>query len=100
MFLTENKEIVEENINENESKTEKFMGKLNNALFLMLKNPTDEQIKKFRDTRDAILVGWFLAMMEDARPEYYKAAQIGIDTADTQLKAKNIIKITRKITKE
>ena len=54
MFLTENKEIVEENINENESKTEKFMGKLNNALFLMLKNPTDEQIKKFRDTRDEI----------------------------------------------
>ena len=101
MFLTENKEIVEENINENESKTEKSMGKLNNALFLMLKNPTDEQIKKFRDTRDAILVGWFLAMMEDARPEYYKAAQIGIDTADTQLKAKNITKIkNKKITKE
>ena len=101
MFLSENKEIVEDNINESKSETEIFMGKINNALFLMLKNPTDEEIKKFRDTRDAILVGWFLAMMEDARPEYYKAAQIGIDTADTQLKAKGITIIKNKqITKE
>lgn len=101
MFLSENREIVENNIDETESKSNKYMGKINNALFLMLKNPTDEQIKKFRDTRDALLVGWFMAIMEDARPDYYNAAQIGIDTADSQLKIKGITKIrNKKITKE
>lgn len=101
MFLVENKEIVENNINESESKSESYMGKINKALFLMLKNPTDEQIKKFRDTRDALLVGWFMAIMGDAQPDYYKAAQIGIDTADSQLKRKgiNVIK-NKKITKD
>ena len=101
MFINEDKDFVEDTINESESKTESYMAKLNKALFLMLKNPTEEQIKKFRDTRDAILVGWFLAILGDAQPDYYKAAQIGIDTADTQLKAKGITVIKNKqITKE
>lgn len=101
MFINEDKDFVEDTINESESKTESYMAKLNKALFLMLKNPTEEQIKKFRDTRDAILVGWFLAILGDAQPDYYKAAQIGIDTADTQLKAKGITIIKNKqITKE
>ncbi len=101
MFVEENKEFIEDTIDENEGITSLFMGKINNALFSMLKNPTDEQIKKFRDTRDAILVGWFLAIMDDAQPDYYKAAQIGIDTADTQLKVKGITTIkNKKITKE
>ena len=101
MFISEDREFIEKTIDENESKTEKFMGKLNNALFLMLKNPTDEQIKKFRDTRDALLVGWLMAMMEDAKPSFYQAAQIGIDVADTQLKEKGIKEIKNKnITKE
>ena len=101
MFITENREFVEENINQSENKTDSFMSKINNALFDMLNNPTDEQIKKFRDTRDALLVGWFLAIMESAQPNFYKAAQIGIDTADEQLKQKGITKFKNKqITKD
>ena len=96
MFISEDRDFIEEVINESESKTDSFMSKVNNALFDMLKNPTDEQIKKFRDTRDALLVGWLLAMMEDARPDFYQAAQIGIDVADRQLKEKGITEIKNK----
>lgn len=101
MFIYEDRDFIEEAINESESKTDSFMSKVNKALFDMLKNPTDEQIKKFRDTRDALLVGWLMAMMEDAKPSFYQAAQIGIDVADTQLKEKGIKEIKNKnITKE
>ena len=96
MFISEDRDFIEEVINESENKTDSFMSKVNNALFDMLKNPTDEQIKKFRDTRDALLVGWLLAMMEDARPDFYQAAQIGIDVADRQLKEKGITEIKNK----
>ena len=101
MFIKEDKEFVEDIIDEGENRTESFMNKINKALFDMLKNPTDEQIKKFRDTRDALLTGWFLAIMEDARPNFYEAAQIGIDVADAQLAEKNIKNIVNKnITKD
>ena len=101
MFIKEDKEFVEDIIDEGEDQTESFMNKINKALFDMLKNPTDEQIKKFRDTRDALLTGWFLAIMEDARPNFYEAAQIGIDVADTQLSEKGIKKVVNKnITKD
>lgn len=96
MFISEDRDFIEEVINESESKTDSFMSKVNNALFDMLKNPTDEQIKKFRDTRDALLVGWLLAMMEDAKPNFYQAAQIGIDAADRQLAEKGIKEIKNK----
>lgn len=96
MFISEDRNFIEETINESESKTDSFMSKVNKALFDMLKNPTDEQIKKFRDTRDALLVGWLMAMMEDAKPSFYEAAQIGIDVADTQLKEKGIKEIKNK----
>lgn len=96
MFISEDRDFIEETINESESKTDSFMSKVNKALFDMLKNPTDEQIKKFRDTRDALLVGWLMAMMEDAKPSFYQAAQIGIDVADTQLKEKGIKEIKNK----
>lgn len=96
MFISEDRDFIEEVINESESKTDSFMSKVNNALFDMLKNPTDEQIKKFRDTRDALLVGWLLAMMEDAKPDFYQAAQIGIDVADRQLAEKGIKEIKNK----
>lgn len=96
MFISEDRDFIEEVINESESKTDSFMSKVNKALFDMLKNPTDEQIKKFRDTRDALLVGWLLAMMEDAKPDFYQAAQIGIDVADRQLAEKGIKEIKNK----
>lgn len=96
MFISEDRDFIEEVINESENKTDSFMSKVNNALFDMLKNPTDDQIKKFRDIRDGLLVGWLLAMMEDARPDFYQAAQIGIDVADRQLAEKGIKEIKNK----
>lgn len=97
MFVNEDKEFIEDTIDENEGIASLFMGKINNALFSMLKNPTDEQIKKFRDTRDALIVGFLAALMDDAKPQYYKAAQIGIDVADKQLKAKKITEVVNKL---
>jgi len=96
MFIKEDKEFVEEIIDEGEDRTESFMDKINKALFDMLKNPTDEQIKKFRDTRDALLVGWLAAIMEESKPNFYEAAQIGIDVADAQLAEKGIKKVVNK----
>lgn len=96
MFIKEDKEFVEDIIDEGEDRTESFMNKINKALFDMLKNPTDEQIKKFRDTRDALLVGWLAAIMEESKPNYYEAAQIGIDVADAQLAEKGIKKVINK----
>ena len=72
------------------------MDEINAALFAMLSNPTEEQIKKFRDTRDALLVGWLAAILGDALPNFYKSAQIGIDKADEQLKALDITEIVNK----
>ena len=96
MFIKEDKEFVEDIIDEGEDQTESFMDKINKALFDMLKNPTDEQIKKFRDIRDALLTGWFLAIMEDSKPNFYEAAQIGIDVADAQLAKKGIKNVVNK----
>ena len=96
MFIEENREFVEDNINESESETEKFMKKINSSLFEMLKNPTDEQIKKFRDTRDAWIVGWLAALMGQTQEDYYRAAQVGIDEADRQLKIKKRTTVVNK----
>ena len=96
MFIEENREFVEDNINESESETEKFMKKINSSLFEMLKNPTDEQIKKFRDTRDALIVGWLAALMGQTQEDYYRAAQVGIDEADRQLKIKKRTTVVNK----
>lgn len=96
MFIQEDKEFVKDTINENENESKNFMDEINAAFFALLRNPTDEQIKKFRDTRDAILVGWLAAIMGNVRPQYYEAAQIGIDEADKQLKAKKITKVINK----
>lgn len=96
MFISEDKDFIEEFIGDSETNTDSFMGRINTALFSMLKNPTDEQIKKFRDARDALLVGWLLVMMDDAKENYYKAAQMGIDEADRQLKQKDITSVRNK----
>lgn len=88
MFLNEDKELIEKTINESQSETEKYSNGINEALFEMLRNPTDEAIKKFRDTRDALLVGMLSFLMTNSSERYYEAAQLGIDEADKQLKSK------------
>ena len=41
MFISEDRELIKEAISESENKTDAFMKKVNNALFEMLKNPTE-----------------------------------------------------------
>ena len=96
MFIQEDKNLISDAVDESQNQTDNFMDKINAALFTMLNNPSDEQIKKFRDTRDALLVGWLAAILDDALPNFYKSAQIGIDKADEQLKALDITEIVNK----
>ena len=96
MFIQEDKNLISDAVDESQNKTDKFMDEINAALFAMLSNPTEEQIKKFRDIRDALLVGWLAAILGDALPNFYKSAQIGIDKADEQLKALDITEIVNK----
>lgn len=96
MFINENKDFILNSINDNTDLTDSQTGQINNALFLLLENPTDENIKKFRDTRDALIVGWLTDLLDTAKEDYYKSAQIGIDVADRQLKEKNITKVVNK----
>ena len=96
MFINDNKDLIVNSINDNTDKTDSQTGQINNALFLLLENPTDENIKKFRDTRDALIVGWLTDLLDTAKQDYYKSAQIGIDVADRQLKEKNITKVINK----
>lgn len=98
MFINEkeDKELLNDSQRESEKQTQKFMDDINTAFFVMLANPTDEQIKKFRDTRDALLIGWLAAMTGGSKKRYYEAAQIGIDQADAQLKKKKIEEIINK----
>ena len=96
MFIQEDKNLISDAVDESQNKTDKFMDEINAALFAMLSNPTEEQIKKFRDTRDALLVGWLVAILGDALPNFYKSAQIGIDKADEQLKTLDNTEIVNK----
>lgn len=96
MFINENKDFILNSINDNTDQTDSQTGQINNALFLLLENPTDENIKKFRDTRDALIIGWLTDLLDTAKQDYYKSAQIGIDVADRQLKEKNITKVVNK----
>lgn len=96
MFINENKDFILNSINYDTDQTDSQTGQINNALFLLLENPTDENIKKFRDTRDALIIGWLTDLLDTAKQDYYKSAQIGIDIANRQLKEKNITKVVNK----
>lgn len=96
MFINENRDFIENSINLNADQTDSQTGQINNALFLLLENPTDENIKKFRDVRDALIVGWLTDLLDNVRKDYFASAQIGIDVADRQLKQKNKTKIVNK----
>ena len=101
MFLKEDKDLLQDSRRESDEATQNFMDDINAALFALLADPTDANIKKFRDTRDALLVGWLAAISGQSQKRFYEAAQIGIDAADDQLKKKNIDKIIKEtITKK
>jgi hypothetical protein len=93
MFI---KEEVKDSESQIDKETRRYMGEIDSALFLMLKNPTEKEIKRFRDIRDALLVGWFAAITGETKQSFYTATQIGIDSADKQLAQKSIKDVVEK----
>jgi hypothetical protein len=94
--MTELKQTIETDIEENTDSTADYMDKINQSFFLMLKNPTDKEIEKHRKIRDALISLWLASLFKDFEEQLYNSAQKGIDEADKQLKAKNITEVKDK----
>ena len=94
--MTELKQTIETDIEENTDSTADYMDKINQSFFLMLKNPTDKEIEKHRKIRDALIALWLASLFKDFEEQLYNSAQKGIDEADKQLKAKNITEVKDK----
>lgn len=94
--MTELKQTIETDIEENTDSTADYMDKINQSFFLMLKNPTDKEIEKHRKIRDALISLWLASLFKDFEEQLYNSTQKGIDEADKQLKAKNITEVKDK----
>lgn len=88
------KKDVEQQVNENYSATVDYMEQLNKALELAIKD--EKERKKQEQINDALLSAWLALMFANLEDDLYNSAQIGIDEADKQLKAKNITTIVDK----
>ena len=81
------KKDVETSIDDNVSATEKYMKQINKSLEQAIED--EKQKKEHEQMMDAILSTWLALMFTNFEDDLY-SAQIGIDEADKQLKAKNI----------
>ena len=88
------KKDIEQQVNENYSATVDYMEQLNKALELAIKD--EKERKKQEQINDALLSAWLALMFANLEDDLYNSAQIGIDEADKQLKAKNITTIVDK----
>lgn len=88
------KKDIEKQVNENYSATVDYMEQLNKALELAIKD--EKERKKQEQINDALLSAWLALMFANLEDDLYNSAQIGIDEADKQLKAKNITTIVDK----
>lgn len=82
------KKDVETSIDDNVSATEKYMKQINKSLEQAIED--EKQKKEHEQMMDAILSTWLALMFTNFEDDLYNSAQIGIDEADKQLKAKNI----------
>ena len=82
------KKDVETSIDDNVSATEKYMKQINKSLEQAIED--EKQKKEHEQMMDAILSTWLALMFTNFEDDLYNSAQIGIDVADNQLKAKNI----------
>ena len=82
------KKDVETSIDDNVSATEKYMKQINKSLEQAIED--EKQKKEHEQMMDAILSTWLALMFANFEEDLYNSAQIGIDEADKQLKAKNI----------
>lgn len=88
------KKDVEESINNNISATVDYMEQINRSLNATLEE--EKKQKEHQQLTDAILSAWLGLMFANFEDDLYNSAQIGIDEADKQLKAKNITEIKNK----
>lgn len=88
------KKDIEENINNNFSATVDYMEQINKSLNATLQE--EKQQKEHQQLTDAVLSAWLALMFTNFEDDLYNSAQIGIDEADKQLKAKKITEVVNK----
>lgn len=88
------KKDVEESIDNNISATVDYMEQINRSLNAALEE--EKKQKEHQQLTDAILSAWLGLMFANFEDDLYNSAQIGIDEADKQLKAKKITEVVDK----
>lgn len=88
------KKDVEESIDNNISATVDYMGQINRSLNAALEE--EKKQKEHQQLTDAVLSAWLGLMFANFEDDLYNSAQIGIDEADKQLKAKKITEVVDK----
>lgn len=85
------KKDVEKNVQDNTSATEDYMEQINQSMIAAVEE--EKKKKRHQQVMDAVLSAWLALMFANFEDDLYESAQIGIDVADKQLKAKGITKI-------
>ena len=88
------KKDVEESIDNNISATVDYMEQINRTLNAALEE--EKKQKEHQQLTDAVLSAWLGLMFANFEDDLYNSAQIGIDEADKQLKAKKITEVVDK----
>ena len=88
------KKDVEESIDNNISATVDYMEQINRSLNAALEE--EKKQKEHQQLTDAVLSAWLGLMFANFEDDLYNSAQIGIDEADKQLKAKKITEVVDK----
>ena len=88
------KKDVETSIEDNTSATVDYMKQINDSFIANLEEERNQ--KEHQQLTDAVLAAWLALMFQNFEEDLYNSAQIGIDEADKQLKAKNITEIKNK----
>lgn len=88
------KKDVEESIDNNISATVDYMEQINRSLNATLQE--EKQQKEHQQLTDAVLSAWLSLLFTNFEDDLYNSAQIGIDEADKQLKAKKITEVVNK----
>lgn len=84
----------EESIDNNISATVDYMEQINRSLNAALQE--EKQQKEHQQLTDAVLSAWLSLLFANFEDDLYNSAQIGIDEADKQLKAKKITEVVNK----
>lgn len=93
------KKDIKKNVQDNTSATEDYMEQINQSIIAAVEE--EKKKKRHQQVMDAVLSAWLALMFANFEEDLYNSAQIGIDEADKQLKAKGITTVADKnITKE